>query len=114
MGGEVIEVLDEDDDLQAHVLTPGLTVLDFTADWCPPCRRFAPVFDASAGRHPDVRHVRVDVDYRPDLAADFDVRGIPTTVVLRDGVMVRSVSGALDRHGLDELIDSARAGEVSA
>lgn len=110
MDGRVIEVVDEDDDVARYVAASGLTLVEFSAEGCPPCERYAPVFSSSAARHPDVPHVSVDVDYRPDLADDFDVRGVPTTVVLRDGTAVASVSGALTASRLEELLDSARAG----
>jgi thioredoxin 1 len=69
---------------------------------------FAPVFDAAAGRHPDVVFGKVDTEAEQGLAAAFDIRAIPTLMVLRDGVLLLAQPGVLPAAALDELIARAR------
>ncbi|MGQ4512462.1 thioredoxin [Streptomyces sp. DW26H14] len=99
-GTEVVTVTDADFD--AVVRGSRLPVLvEFTADWCGPCRQLAPVLDAvareEAGR---VRIVRVDVDTNPATAAQYAVLSMPTLMVFRDGEPVASMVGARPKRRL--------------
>ena len=64
---------------------PGLTVVDFWASWCGPCRAMAPQFEKAAELRPQYRFAKVDVDAEPMLASRFGIRSIPTLVVLKNG-----------------------------
>jgi thioredoxin 1 len=88
---------------------PGLVLVDFTADWCPPCRRLAPDIDALANeRAGSLTVVKVDADEQPDLTARFSVRGLPTLMFLRDGKVVDRIVGAPSPEQLRSKVDELR------
>ncbi len=83
----------------------GLTVVDFWASWCGPCRAMAPQFERAAEMRPRYRFAKVDVDAEPALAGRFGIRSIPTLLVLRDGEPVAGQAGLVGAEQLVEALD---------
>jgi thioredoxin 1 len=87
----------------------GITFVDFWATWCGPCRAFAPVFEKTAEKNPDIVFGKVDTEAQPELAQSFAISAIPTLMIFRDGIAVFSQAGALPAAALEELVTQARA-----
>ena len=82
----------------------GLSLLDFYADWCGPCRMVLPIVDEIANERDDLLVGKINVNDNPDLAREFGVMSIPTLVVLKKGKVVNRVSGARSKAQILELV----------
>lgn len=87
----------------------GIVLIDWWAPWCGPCRSFAPTYEKVAGKHPDLTFAKVNTEEQQELAAAFDIRSIPTLMILRDKVLLFSQAGALPEAALEDLIRQVRA-----
>jgi len=86
----------------------GITLIDFWAEWCAPCRQFAPIFQKASEKHPDITFAKVDTEAEQELAMAFGISSIPTVVAIRDSVIVFQQPGAMPEAMLEKLIDKVR------
>ena len=90
------------------VVRDGITLVDWWASWCGPCRMFAPVFQAASEKYPDITFGKVDTEDQPALAGAARITSIPTLMAFRDGILVFSQPGALPAKALEQVIQAVR------
>ena len=82
-------------------------LLDFWAEWCGPCKMIAPILDAIAEEYKDrLRVVKLNIDENPQTPPKYNVRGIPTLLLFRDGVVTAQQVGAVSKAQLQSFIDT--------
>ncbi|WP_081208320.1 thioredoxin [Salegentibacter sediminis] len=82
-------------------------LVDFFADWCGPCKMLAPILkDVKAELGDQVKIVKIDVDRNQELAAKYQVRGVPTMILYKNGKQLWRQSGVLQKHQITEVIKS--------
>jgi thioredoxin 1 len=91
------------------VSKPGIVLVDFWAEWCGPCRMFAPVFEKVSGERPDITFAKVDTEAEQALAGAMQITSIPTLMAFRDGILVFAQPGALPEPSLNQLVDAVVA-----
>lgn len=87
----------------------GTVLVDFWASWCPPCRMFAPIYEAASEKHSDLVFGSVNTEEQQELAAGFGISSIPTLMVFRDNILIFQQAGALPEKSLEDLIGKVRA-----
>ena len=86
-----------------------ITIIDFWAPWCGPCRAFAPTYETASEKHADVKFGKVNTDEQQEIAAAFNIRSIPTLMVFREKVVLFQEAGSLPPAALEDIIGQARA-----
>lgn len=91
-----------------------IVLVDFWASWCGPCRAFAPTFQASSEKHPDVVFAKVDTEAEQGLAQAANIRSIPTLMAFKKGKLVFNQPGALPAPALEELVQKVKDFDIDA
>ena len=86
----------------------GIVLVDFWAEWCGPCRQFAPVFEKASAEHTDITFGKIDTEAEQGLAAAAGITSIPTLMAFRDGILVFAQPGALPAAALEQVITGVR------
>lgn len=103
--GAILEVTDQNwaDEVDGN---EGLTMVDFWAVWCGPCRMVAPIVEELAGEYQEkgLKVGKLDVDSNPEITVRFGVRSIPSILFFKGGELVDKVIGAVPRQQLEDKI----------
>ena len=78
----------------------------FTADWCNPCKKVKPIVE-EMNRENTIKFQMIDVDSEIELVKKFEIRSVPTFILIENGIEIKRTSGAQTREQLQELIDTA-------
>lgn len=85
-----------------------IVVVDFWAEWCGPCKSFAPTYEKVSEKHEDIVFTKINTEQEQELAGHFQIRSIPTLMVFRDEVVLFAQPGMLSEGQLEEIITKVR------
>lgn len=97
-----------DDMVEGFIAQEGITILDFWAPWCGPCKVYGPILEGFASENPDVRVGKINVDENQIISAKHGIRSIPTTVLFKDGQLITKIPGVIQKPKLAEFIGNLR------
>ncbi len=92
----------------------GIAIIDFWGPWCEPCKIFAPVYEEVSKGHKDITFAKVNTETEAEVAAHFNIRAVPTLMVIRDNIVVFSEAGAMPKAGLENVIQQVRDIDMDA
>jgi thioredoxin 1 len=96
------------DSFESTVTSEGITIVDFWAEWCGPCKMFGPIFEEVSDSNPDVTFAKVDTEAEQQLAGSLGIMSIPTVMIFRDGIQLFAQPGALPKAALEDLLGQVR------
>jgi thioredoxin 1 len=96
------------DNFNDKIQSAEIAVLDFWAPWCGPCRQFAPIFEETSKEYPEVLFGKINTEEEQELAGYFQIRSIPTVMVIKEGVVIFSQAGLLPKEALKDIIEQAK------
>ncbi|HLL61452.1 MAG TPA: thioredoxin [Propionibacteriaceae bacterium] len=96
------------DDFESTITDNDIVLVDFWADWCGPCKRFAPIYEKASEEYSDVTFAKLDTDANQELSGQLGIEGIPTLMAFREGVLVFNQAGALPGPALKQVIDAVK------
>lgn len=109
VGSSRVSTLDvTEDTFEQTVTAEGIVFVDAWADWCGPCKAFAPTYEKASEQYPDVTFAKLDTEANQQLASALEIQAIPTLMAFRDGIMVFRNAGALPPAAFDGLIQQVK------
>jgi thioredoxin 1 len=96
------------EDFEDTITKNDIVLVDFWADWCGPCKRFAPIYEKASEEYGDVTFAKLDTEENPGLTGALNIEGIPTLMAFREGVLVFNQAGALPAQALKQVIDAVK------
>lgn len=98
-----------EDTFQDTITKDGIVFVDAWADWCGPCKQFAPTYEKASEKHTDVTFAKLDTEANQQLAAALEIQAIPTLMAFRDGIMLFQQAGAMPPAAFDDVIEQVKA-----
>jgi thioredoxin 1 len=96
------------DTFEDTIANNDIVMIDFWATWCGPCKSFAPIYESVSEKHADVVFAKVNTEQEQELAASFQIRSIPTLMIIREQIVIFSQAGMLPETALEEIIGKVR------
>jgi thioredoxin 1 len=96
------------EDFERTITDNDIVLVDFWADWCGPCKRFAPIYEKASEEHSEITFAKLDTDANHELSGQLGIEGIPTLMAFREGVLVFNQAGALPGPALKQVIDAVK------
>jgi len=85
-----------------------IIIIDFWAPWCGPCKSFGPVYEKVSDEYPEIVFGKVNTEEQQTLAGHFQIRSIPTTVILKENIAVFQQPGVIPEEGLKDIIKQVK------
>ena len=95
-------------DFEDTITQNDIVLVDFWADWCGPCKRFAPIYEKASEEHGDIVFAKLDTDANQQLSGELGIEGIPTLMAFREGVLVFNQAGALPGPALQQVVEAVK------
>ena len=92
------------DNFQEAITSNDVVIVDFWAPWCGPCKSFAPIYESVSEKHEGIVFAKINTEDEQDLAASFQIRSIPTLMIMREQIVIFSQAGMLPESALEEII----------
>jgi thioredoxin 1 len=96
------------ENFERTIAQEGVTLVDFWAEWCGPCRMFGPIFEKASDKNVDIRFGKVDTEAQQQLSGMAGITSIPTLMIFRDGILLFNQAGAMPAPALNDLIGKVR------
>jgi len=97
-----------EDTFQETVTQDGIVFVDAWADWCGPCKQFAPTYEKASEKHTDVTFAKLDTEANQQLASALEIQAIPTLMAFRDGILIFQNAGAMPPAAFDDLVQQVK------